>query len=238
MARPISWLHRVRDIHRAAVSSSSSHFDRSDLERLFQIQSRAAGKLMELLPRSDALGNSHLVERLKLIEFLERVQQADDVPAALDQVRKENPGVNRRRKIQALRREDGMLVPKKPQAADAIGLSRGRLELQWKTFEEFMEGLFHLVVQVHGDEEAFVREYCIEPPKPRDRDLDAALEEIRRTNDEFDAWMLRKRVGVGVSTDTHRGTSSKPGVHRGIESRPDSLSLRHTPPEDKRKDQE
>lgn len=201
MARPISWLPRLKDIRTSVVNSSSSHYDRATLEQLFQIQPRAAGKLMALLPRSDALGSSHLVERIALVAFLERVRATDDVPDLLEQIRKEGPRVNRRRKIQALRRDDGLIAPKNIPPPGALVMQRGKVEISFETPEEYMERMLWGMMMLHDDQAGFIRDYCIEAPKPRDLDLDDVVAEIRRTEAEFNAWILAKKLARLISPD-------------------------------------
>ncbi len=94
MPRPISWLPRLHSIRRSITESIRSHYGRKDLERLFELQPRAAQKLLELLP-SISLGRARYVERDALNAFLERLQKADDVPAALVQYRKERSAPRR-----------------------------------------------------------------------------------------------------------------------------------------------
>jgi hypothetical protein len=78
MPRPISWLPRLHIIARSVAQSIRSHYDRHDLEALFELQPRSAQKLLEMLPTVQ-VGNSHLVDREVLANFLDRVRDADDV---------------------------------------------------------------------------------------------------------------------------------------------------------------
>ena len=60
MPRPISWLPRLHEIRRSVFNSVRSHYDRNDLERVFEVQPRSAQLLLELLP-TVRLGRSLLV---------------------------------------------------------------------------------------------------------------------------------------------------------------------------------
>ena len=62
MPRPISWLQRLPVIRKSVANSVRSHYDRHDLENLFELQPRAAQKLLEMLPTAQ-IGNSKLVDR-------------------------------------------------------------------------------------------------------------------------------------------------------------------------------
>jgi hypothetical protein len=73
MPRPGSWLPRLHTISRSVANSVRSHYDRRDLEHLFELQPRAAQKLLEMLPTVE-IGTSRLVDREVLAGFLDRVR--------------------------------------------------------------------------------------------------------------------------------------------------------------------
>ncbi len=62
MPRTLSWLDRIVPISRTVQESARSHYDRKDIERLFELQPRAAQQLMAALP-SVPVGRARLVER-------------------------------------------------------------------------------------------------------------------------------------------------------------------------------
>ena len=94
MPRPVSWLPRLHEIRRSVANSVRSHYGRRDLEQLFELQPRAAQKLIEMLPTVQ-IGTSLLLEREALAGFLDRVREAEDVTALFEQVRAEKAGVSR-----------------------------------------------------------------------------------------------------------------------------------------------
>lgn len=51
MLRLITWLSRLHEIRRSVANLVRSHYDRRDIEALFELQPRAAQKLVEMLPR-------------------------------------------------------------------------------------------------------------------------------------------------------------------------------------------
>jgi hypothetical protein len=77
MPRPVSWLPRLHLIARSVANSVRSHYDRRDLEALFELQPRGTQKLLEMLPTVQ-IGNSRLVDRKVLAGFLDRVREAED----------------------------------------------------------------------------------------------------------------------------------------------------------------
>jgi hypothetical protein len=98
MPRPISWLPRLHEIARSVANSVRSHYDRRDLEQLFELQPRAAQKLLEMLPTVQ-VGTSGLVERETLGAFLERVRDSENTTELFEQIRKEKAGNSRREHV-------------------------------------------------------------------------------------------------------------------------------------------
>jgi len=165
MPRPISWLPRLHLIRRMVTSSVRSHYDRRELETLFELQPRAAQKLTEMLP-SVRVGTSRLIEREALVRFLDRVQDADDVALLFDQIRAEKTLASRR-KLRSLVRRD--LEPVSlTSLPDSIQLSRGRLAVDFTTVEQLAENLLLLarILESEGDE--FAAAYEISPEPERD----------------------------------------------------------------------
>ena len=77
-------------------ASVRSHYGRRDLKLLFELQPRAAQKLLELLP-SVPVGTSRLVERETLGGFQDRVQGIDDVGRVFEEVRAEESAASHKR---------------------------------------------------------------------------------------------------------------------------------------------
>jgi hypothetical protein len=50
MPRPISWLPRIHQIRRTVAASVRSHYERKEIEALFEVQARTAQLLLEILP--------------------------------------------------------------------------------------------------------------------------------------------------------------------------------------------
>jgi hypothetical protein len=77
MGRRLSWLDRLHPIARAVLNSARSHYDRRDLEQLFELQPRSAQILMAALP-TVPVGRARLIEREALYGFLIRLEASDD----------------------------------------------------------------------------------------------------------------------------------------------------------------
>jgi hypothetical protein len=180
MPRPVSWLPRLHEISRAASNSVRSHYDRRDLEHLFELQPRAAQKLIELLP-SVQIGTSRLVEREVMITFLDRVQEAEDVGQLFEEIRSEK-AVTSRRKVRSLVRRD--LDPVSlPSLPDSIVLGRGRLEINFTTVEQLAESLLLLARVLEGDGDGFAEAYEVR----EETVADEAAHEVRRMFAELEA---------------------------------------------------
>ena len=158
MARPPTWLPRLHQLRQTVSNSVRSHYDRKDLERLFELQPRAAGKLLETLP-TVAVGTSRLVERDALVAFLEKVHQNGDVAAVLGEVRQEKSAASRRRLRSLVQRDTSAVsltcLP------EAITLERGRLEVRFRTVEELAEGMYWLARLLEDDGEGFAQTYAL-----------------------------------------------------------------------------
>ncbi len=177
MARPPTWLPRLHPIRQAVANSVRSHYDRRDLERLFELQPRGAGKLLELLP-TVPVGTAHLVDREVLLKFLERVHEAEDVHALFDQLRLEK-GASSRRKIRSLVRRDLDPVGL-TSLPDSIGLSRGRLEVSFETVDQLAEAMLTLARILENEGDAFAELYEPEKPPAVDNDVEELKQMFRR----------------------------------------------------------
>jgi hypothetical protein len=177
MPRSISWLPRLHEITRSVSRSVRSHYDRRDLETLFELQPRAAQKLLELLPTVQ-IGTSRLVEREILAAFLDRVREADNVTAFLESIRKENTqfATNRtsRKKVRSLVRAD--IAPATLSSLpDAIQLTPGHMQVRFQNVEELAQAMLTLARILENEGDTFAQIY--EPRSTLAEATDAA--EIR-----------------------------------------------------------
>ena len=173
MARPPSWLPRLHEIRRTVENSVRSHYDRKDLEELFGLSPRGAGKLLELLP-TVPVGTAHLVDREVLAGFLERVHEADDVAQVFETARQEKAAGSRRKIRSLVRRDlDPLGLTSLP---ESIGLSRGRLEVSFRSVDELAEAMLILARILESEGDAFAELYEPELSEPVDNDV----EELRR----------------------------------------------------------
>lgn len=151
MPRPVSWLPRLHTIRRTVTASVRSHYDRHELEVLFELQPRAAQKLIEML-RSVKIGTSRIIEREVLITFLDRVQAADDTESLFSAIRAEKSAASRR-KIRSLVRRD--LEPVSlASLPSSIRLRPGQLEVSFTTIEQLAESLLLIarILENDGDQ--------------------------------------------------------------------------------------
>lgn len=180
MPRPASWLPRLYDITRSVTNSVRSHYERGDLEKLFELQPRAAQKLLELLPTTE-VGTGHLVSRESLLTFLERVRDADDTALLFEQLRKDRPKATRR-KIRTFVQTD--FTPASfSSLPQRVTLQPGRLEVSFQTIDELAESLMKIAQLLTEDADRFASSY--EPPQPPQQSDEAA--EIKAMFAELEA---------------------------------------------------
>ena len=156
MPRPISWLPRLHLISRTVANSVRSHYDRHDLEVLFELQPRAAQKLIEMLP-SVQIGNSRLIDREVLANFLDRVRDAENITELFEKIRSEKAQVSRRKPRSIVRRDlDPIGLGSLP---SSITLSRGRMVVDFDTVEQLAEAMYALARVLESEGEEFARTY-------------------------------------------------------------------------------
>jgi hypothetical protein len=172
MPRTISWLDRIIPISRTVKDSARSHYDRKDIERLFELQPRAAQQLMAALP-SVPVGRARLVEREALSDFLSRLNDAKNPGETFARMRAEG-GKTVRRKLRDFSLQDY------PASADSpprmMTIKRGELKVKFRTIEELAEAMLYLATVFSHDLEGFARLY--EPTTVSSKD---ALESTKDT---------------------------------------------------------
>lgn len=187
MARPPSWLPRLHELRQTVANSVRSHYDRRDLERLFELQPRGAGKLLELLP-TVPIGTTHLVDRQVLLGFLEQVHEADDVHALFEQLRQERAAPSRK-KLRSLVRRD--TVPLSLSSLpESIGLSRGRLEVSFRSLEQLAEAMYAIARLLEDEGDAFAQAFEPEAPPPKDEQ--ESRDELREMYAELEAMTAER----------------------------------------------
>jgi hypothetical protein len=137
--RPITWLPRLPEIRRSVKHSARSHYERKDIERLFELQPRAAQALVQGISPSAKVGRSSLLARADLEVFLDRIHEGAD-PASLLSLPSEP--VPRRR----LR--DLVQVDRVPATLDEvpgnISLQPGELTISFSSMQELAGALLAL----------------------------------------------------------------------------------------------
>lgn len=161
MARPISWLPRLHEIRKSVTNSVRSHYTRSELEDLFQLQPRMASRYLGSLP-TVKVGTAYMVKREDLLAFLNEVNEADDPHEALSRTREEKAGVSRRA-LRNLVRHDIEPASLASLTSD-VTLDMGRLEIRFASAYQLVESLWAIASILQGDGlDEFVQRY---EPKP------------------------------------------------------------------------
>jgi hypothetical protein len=179
MPRPISWLPRLHEIARSVENSVRSHYDRRDLEILFELQPRAAQKLLEILPTIQ-VGTSRLIDREALKGFLERVRETEDTTNLFEIVRNEKIQASRQKVRSLLRRDaEPVLVDALP---SSLELTPGRLVVSFRTIEELAQNMYLLARAIESDGEELARRLEIREPAretiPERADFDGMMVEL------------------------------------------------------------
>jgi len=173
MARYVSWLPRLHEIRRSVENSVRSHYDRRDLELLFKVQPRTAGKLLQMLC-SMTIGSSNLVDRESLLRFLTSAHEEENVTALCLKQRQAKEAITRKKPRSLVRRD---LDPVGMAALPSwMTLARGYLSIQFETTEQLGEGMLLLARILESDGDEFARKY---EPDPKPRDDPQAVAEIR-----------------------------------------------------------
>jgi hypothetical protein len=185
MPRPVSWLPRLHDITRSVANSIRSHYDRRDLEMLFELQPRAAQKLLEMLPAVQ-VGTSRLIDRETLAVFLERVRDSEDTTLLFKKIKSEKTQISRR-KVRSLVRRDVEPVPLDSLPPN-LSLRPGQLQISFRTIEDLAQSMYLLAraIETDGDELArrFELHQAPEQPTPDREDFHAMMAELSRREQE------------------------------------------------------
>ncbi len=161
LPRPISWLHRAPDIRRALLGSARSHYGRRDIERLFELQPRAAQQLMAALPATP-VGTSTLVERDGLVALIDAVTQAEDPAATLAGFRE--------RKRTPSKRTLRSLMPHNTEPAEwdnlpgGLTLAPGLVRIEFQSLETLCLCLLSLASLLERQTDEFADRYEVRLP--------------------------------------------------------------------------
>jgi hypothetical protein len=150
MSRPVSWMSRLHEIRKTVGASVRSHYERREIETLFQVQARTAQQLLQMLPTTE-IGRSRLVERQALAAFLDRLHEAEEPSAELQQIRRMG-GSTTRKKIRTLIPRDNELLSVHSLPAN-VQIEPGRLTISFSRLEELAEAMYLLarVIEAEGD---------------------------------------------------------------------------------------
>jgi hypothetical protein len=170
MPRTLSWLDRIVPISRTVRESARSHYDRKDIERLFELQPRAAQQLMAALP-SVRVGRARLIEREGLNDFLRQMNNSENPAETFARMRVEG-GKTVRRKLRELSLQDyPASVDLPPQM---MTIERGELRIKFQKLEQLAEAMLYLATVFTNDLDGFARLY--EPTESSGDELEALKE--------------------------------------------------------------
>ena len=160
MARPVSWLPRLHQIDQRVRNSVRSHYQRSELERLFELQPRSAQLLMDAMP-TIGIGRSRLVERDHLLSFLEQVREAGDPAQVIERARSQRAAPSRRTLRQLVAYDEAPATWETLPAS--LTLSPGQVVIQFDRIEDLARSLLALASLLDQDLEEFANRYELRP---------------------------------------------------------------------------
>ena len=145
--------------------------------------------MLEALP-TVAVGTSRLVERDALATFLERIQEGGDVAEVRERVRAEKNSASRKHLRNLVQKDHApaslALLP------EAVTLSRGRLEVNFRSLEELAGAMYFLARALDGDLEAFALQY--EPQrKPSEEPDQEEVDKLFRELAEVESGLMTVR---------------------------------------------
>jgi len=172
VSRPVSWLPRLAEIRRSVKNSVRSHYERKDIERLFELQPRAAQVLMQGISPAAKVGRSYLLAHADLERFLDRIHEGADPASLLSAGSAPAP----RRRLRELVQVDH-LPATLDTASSNISFAPGTLTISFASMEELASAMLALAEILECPEQfAAVEERYVpfpEEPDHGDRDREA-----------------------------------------------------------------
>jgi len=190
MPRPVSWMSRLHEIRRTVGSSIRSHYERREIETLFQVQARTAQQLLEMLPTT-VIGRSRLVERQALAAFLDRLYEAEDPSAELEQIRRKG-GTTTRKKIRTLIPRDTEILSVHSLPSN-VKIEPGRLIISFSKLEELAEAMYLLARVIEAEGDALSERFEMRPTP----EVDAAEAEMIDMMRELEALEKARAESAG-----------------------------------------
>jgi hypothetical protein len=187
MPRSLSWLPRLAEIRRSVKNSVRSHYERKDIERLFQLQPRAAQALIQGISPTAKVGRSFLLAREALEAFLEQIYEGAD-PASL---LKPSPEPVPRRRLRELVQVDD--IPATLDTAPVnISFQSGQLAITFASMEELAGSLLALA-QILDNADLFAAfQDRFVPRRPQPLEDQEAQADVQRLFAELEAMKQGK----------------------------------------------
>lgn len=155
MPRRTEWTHRIDAALKELGSLPCPTVDRRTVEHVLGVSPRQALRILERLGAYSA-GQALLIDRLELIDKLERMGQGEEV--VFEQRRRERVEEHLAafRKEQAARkRRIAVVEPRRARLPEGVELFAGRLEIGFVSPEDLLAKLYGLAQAIAADYEAF-----------------------------------------------------------------------------------
>jgi hypothetical protein len=146
--RPPTWLPRLAEIRRSVKNSVRSHYERKDIERLFELQPRAAQALVQGISPSAKVGRSFLVARADLEAFLDRINDRIHEGAHPASLLSPRSSLGRSEPVPRRRLRELVQVDRVPATLDTapgnISFQPGELAIGFRSMQELAGALLAL----------------------------------------------------------------------------------------------
>ncbi len=181
MARPVKWSRDVHPIRERAARSRTETWSRQDIERLFGISRASAQNLMKAIGEVQAVGGTHFVDRVSLLNFLDQMASADSVDMALRSKHEAAEPVPRPSPLRISLPEDLRRVTLRD-IPDNVILRPGEIRVTGANAERILEGLLVLAQVMQNDLDS-VRARLDAPAgsQPVDEELRTLFAALHRT---------------------------------------------------------
>jgi len=186
MPRPFSWLPRLHEIRRSVKGSVRSHYERKDIEQLFQVQPRSAQSLMQGISPSAKVGRSFLLARGDLEAFLDQIQEGA-APASLLSAGSQTIPRRRLRELVQIDRMPAMLET----APSNISFQPGQLAIEFSSMEQLAGALLAIAEILDNAEQFATFEDRYVPRRTPRPEQDAERAEIARLFEELEDMELK-----------------------------------------------
>ncbi len=140
MPGTLSWLDRIVPISRSVSEAARSHYERKELQTLFELQPRATHKMMGALPCAP-ISRAKLVKREALSKFFGKLNDSENPAETFASMRAQWGKIVRRKLLDFSLQDYPTSVDSPPRMTT---IERDDLRVRFQIVEEFAEAMLYL----------------------------------------------------------------------------------------------